>query len=195
MEDYKTLQEFGIFKNEDMCTNDNESTINDNESPINDNKFVYQVQSKKGDKNISLMKVGIMKDRSNILINKHDFTDSIELLLLSIIHDDDSLIYEENNCKFSMIKIMFVEKKGGKGVGQLILYANTFEHKIQNKSIIELISDQTNTIELKSFFSIHFVTSESDIILEKFDQYLGYQDMITKMLNLLSNSVILERLF
>jgi hypothetical protein len=170
MEDYINLKDIPI--NTTNTTNTDETFS------------VYQIQSIND--NNYIMEVGKCNNMVDIIINEFNINSKIKCIIVSTIIDKEGLINSSTTCKFNMIKIIINNKS------YMILNFNFSDHIKNNKTIIDYISNKTNSIKLKGFFSISFHYNNKYINLENFETFNNINDVITKMINYLFEKQIYD---
>lgn len=132
-------------------------------------KEVYQIQPKDNEDKVLIIKVGVVINLTDILINKFDFKQKYHCLLVSSIYDLEKLKLDEELCKFNIIKIIIMLKKGKvlKPLANLSYNFNCNIHKDNNCSIQNYLSDYDNLITIEGSFSVNlqFISSGKNKII------------------------------
>jgi len=150
---------------------------------------IYQVQSEENSKTATISHVGFIKIPCDVLIKEFDILEKFHCCIISKIYSENDFINFID--KFLFIKIAIYHNK--------ILIANlcyNFNTIPVIQNVMNYISTTNKKYILNGFFTItmHFIENDKFkyIEIEKSENFIGTNEIIQKMINLLFDDKIQE---
>jgi hypothetical protein len=162
------------------------------EDKINELDDVYQLQPILGERNIKILHVGILNKVHDVIINRFDLSMRVNCILISCIYTINSLQEIESGCRFPICKIIINHNDGVKlsPICTICLNYHTFEHKQNNKSISEYVSNKDDIIKLYGYYSISLNYDKKITILETIKEISDMNSIFSKMIKYIKSDVV-----
>lgn len=184
--------------NTTKCNYDNNDK-NDKNDNNDESKSVYQIQCNNNQDTLKIMKVGIIPNVHDIMIKEFDLESHIKCMLVSCIFDRETLIMKGETCKLNVFKLLIFLKKKNKmtKIASLNYNIHIYQHKQENKNLLEYVSDKNNIINIRGFFTFTMQFSNIDnninnnknhyqtMILQTNKYHIGDNNVFNKMIELL----------
>ena len=147
--------------------------------------IIYQLQPHSLDSTATIMKVGIMKNISDILIKNFNILNKYKCYMISKIYSQEQLEIIRYDGKFQLIKIIICFNQNDfVPIAHLCFNFDTNQLQNDNK-LADYLSDENKKININGTYSItlHFQENGNNkfIMLEQDTHFCGQTEMMVKL--------------
>lgn len=164
---------------------------------------VYQIQGIRDSPHAFLMEVGISAEHTHLLIKEYDLNNYYKCQLLSYVFRATDLVNPQENSWTPMIRLRVCHKikqskthsVAGDEMMSVVFSFHTYEHLQNDKQLLDYGSNKSCKIPIYGFFQISIHVGDTHQIYENMKTYVGHNEMIKKLGEVVANTEVKKILF